>query len=216
MATREQSPLRIIANAEFVGRSLPSFLSRDQEKSLREIESGFKFEKPVFEENNLVSKESPTDEVFGANNTEESSESWVRWYPFSPDGVRDSTGNVWALYYDETQKHKGSDAWQAYRCLNGEQEFGWVEINDAAVTEIQSSLDPEDPDYSPGYFSAQLHLRDGGQLVIYAPGAYRQMKADILLMGENVEVFKPVYPRLQLVSQVADRALAGNVELDVV
>lgn len=103
----ERPQLRVIDNQEAREQSLPNFLSAAQEESLRKLESGFSDE--------LLENEQP------------------RWHSFFTDGVRDVKGNTWVVYRDMTRE-KSVNGWQVWRCLAGEDEFGWVPLDEVIIT----------------------------------------------------------------------------------
>lgn len=175
----EKPSLRIIQGERGDGEKTPSrYLSDKQRLSLEKVRRGF--EQELREDGSLM---------------------WSRLT--SPNGLRDQEGAVWEIWVDK-ERQNTLEGWQVWRCLSGEQEFGWVDIAVASCSKL-----PKVPGY-PDYETAQIELNDGGLLNIVRVVKYCQRweKVYVQKFGEN-KIMEEVPPNLKAV--VGAKATAGVV-----
>lgn len=176
----EKPSLRIIQGERGDGKKTPSrYLSDKQRLSLEKVRQGF--EQELREDGSLM---------------------WSRLT--SPNGLRDQEGAVWEIWVDK-ERQNTLEGWQVWRCLSGEQEFGWVDIAVASCSKL-----PKVPGY-PDYETAQIELKDGGLLNIVKGGkdiVKGGKEVYVQKFGEN-ETMEEVPPNLKAV--VGAKATAGVV-----
>lgn len=160
----EQPSLRIIQGERGDGERTPSrYLSHEQRSSLEEVRRGF--EQELREDGSLM---------------------WSHLTP--PNGLRDQEGAVWEIWVDE-ERRDTLEGWQVWRCIAGEQEFGWADIAVVSCSKL-----PKIPGY-PNYEMAQIELQDGGLLNLVSKGGDRVY---VQKFGEK-KIMEEVPPNLKAV-----------------